>query len=134
MKKVFLIRESDFKKFQKSDMGEWDTMEFKPIERVWLQKQANWFTLKGNKNIATQFRHWQYPQEWVRRTNIRKFQNNYESWLYRWDDNGILRVRASLGQPESVMGLGILEKIEVVLDDDQLPEPLLEVDDELAKS
>jgi hypothetical protein len=129
MKKVFLIRESDFKRFQKTDAKEWDTMEFKPVAREWLQKQANWFTLKGNKAIATQFRHWQYPQEWVRRTNIRKFQNNYQEWLYRWDDEGVLRVRASLGQPESVMGLAIIEKLEVILDDSQLPEPLLEVDE-----
>ncbi len=128
MKKVFLIRESDFKKFQKSDQHDWDTMEFKPVTREWLQKQANWFTLKGNKNIATQFRHWQYPGEWVRRTNIGKFQNNYTAWLYRYDEDGVLRVRASLGQPESVMGLGIVEKVEVMLNDDELPEPLLDVD------
>ena len=131
MKRVFLIRETDFKKFQKSEAGDWDTMEFKPVTREWLQKQANWFTLKGTKHIATQFRHWQYPGEWVRRTNIRKYQNNYESWLYRYDDDGVLRVRASLGQPESVMGLGIIEKVEVMLDDEQLPEPVLEVDDDV---
>ena len=131
MKRVMLIRESDFKKVQKQDAKEWDTMEFKPVTREWLQKQANWFILKGNKTIATQFRHWQYPGEWIQRTNIRKFQNNYEQWLYRYDDNGIMRVRASLGQPETVMGLGIFEKIEVVLDDSLLPEPLLEAGDEV---
>jgi hypothetical protein len=131
MKKVVLIRESDFKKYQKTDAREWDTMEFKPVTREWLQKQANWFTLKGNKTIATQFRHWQYPHEWVMRTNIRKFQHNYDGWLYRYDEQGILRVRASLGHAESVMGLGIFEKLEVVLEDELLPGPLLEVDDKV---
>jgi len=129
MKKVYLIRESDFKRYQKVDAKDWDTMEFKPVTREWLQKQANWFTLKGTKHIATQYRHWQYPHEWVRRTNIHKFQNNYDNWLYRYDEQGVLRVRASLGHSETVMGLGIFEKIEVVLDDSMLPEPLLEVDD-----
>jgi len=131
MKRVVLIRESDFKKYQKTDHREWDTMEFKPVTREWLQKQANWFILKGNKVIATQFRHWQYPHEWVRRTNIRKFQHNYDGWLYRYDEQGILRVRASLGHVESVMGLGIFEKVEVVLDDDMLPDALLKVDDDV---
>jgi hypothetical protein len=133
MKKVFLIRESDFKRYQKADAKEWDTMEFKPVTREWLQKQANWFTLKGTKHIATQYRHWQYPHEWVQRTNIRKFQNNYDSWLYRYDEQGVLRVRASLGHAESVMGLGIFEKVEVMLDDSQLPEPLVEVDDDVVE-
>lgn len=128
VKKVLLIRESDYAKYKKTDGSDWDTMEFRPITREWMQKQANWFILKGNKNIATTFRHWPYPGEWMRRTNLRKYQDNYASWLYRWDNDGILRVRASLGQPESVMGLVILERIEVQLDDSQLPEPL--VDDE----
>lgn len=129
MKKIMLIRESDFKKYQKTDAKEWDTMEFKPVTREWLQKQASWFIIKGNKHIATQFRHWQYPSEWVRRTNIRKYQHNYDSWLYRYDDAGVLRVRASLGHAETIMGLGIFERVEVMLDDTQLPEPSLEVDD-----
>lgn len=129
VKKVMLIRESDFTKYKKTDSAEWDTMEFRPVTKEWLQKQANWFILKGNKNIATQYRHWPYPQEWIRRTNLRKHQNNYESWLYRWDDAGVLKVRASLGQPESVMGIAVLERIEIQLDDTQLPEPLL--DDEV---
>lgn len=129
MKKLMLIRESDFKKFDKTDAVSWDVVEFRPITKVWLQKQANWFTLKGNKTVATQYKHWQYPGEWVRRTNISKHQGNYTSWLYRWDDDDVLRVRASLGQPESVMGYMILEKIEAQLDDAELPEPLLEVDD-----
>ena len=73
-----LIRESDFKKFEKTDAGTWDLMEFRPVTKVWLQKQANWFTLKGNKNIATQYRHWQYPSEWLRRTNISKYQMRIE--------------------------------------------------------
>lgn len=131
MKRITLIRESDFKKYQKTDAKEWDTMEFKPVTREWLQKQANWFILKGNKHIATQFRHWQYPHEWVRRTNIRKFQNNYDGWLYRYDEQGVLRVRASLGHVESVMGLGIFEKVEVQLDDAMLPDALLKVDDDV---
>jgi hypothetical protein len=133
MKKVFLIRESDFKRWQKNDfkVKEWDTMEFKPVTREWLQKQANWFILKANNRIATQYRHWQYPGEWINRTNIRLYQNNYKEWLYRYDDDGIMRVRASLGQPESIMGLAIVEKVEVMLDDSQLPEPLLKVDDEV---
>ena len=129
MKRVFLIRESDYKKFQKTEAKEWDTMEFKPVTREWLQKQANWFTLKGTKHIATQFRHWQYPHEWIRRTNIGKYQNNYRDWLYRYDDEGVMRVRAALGQPESIMGLAVVEKVEVMLDDSLLPEPLLEVDE-----
>jgi hypothetical protein len=133
MKRVFLIRESDFKKWEKADLKtkEWDTMEFKPVTREWLQKQASWFTIKGTKHIATQFRHWQYPGEWIKRTNIRKYQNNYEQWLYRYDDAGVMRVRASLGQPESVMGLAIVEKLEVQLDDSQLPEPMLNDSDEV---
>lgn len=125
-KKVMLIRESDFAKYQKTDRSDWDKIEFRPITKEWLQKQANWFTLKGNKHIATQYRHWPYPSEWVRRTNISKYQDNYTSWLYRWDGDGNLRVRASLGQTESTMGIVILERFEVMLDDDQLPEPLLE--------
>ena len=129
MKKVFLIRESDYKKFQKAEGPNWDTMEFRPVTREWLQKQANWFTLKGTKHIAQQYRHWQYPQEWLRRTNIRHYQNNYQDWLCRWDDAGVFRIRAGLGHPESVLGLAIVEKVEVVLDDSILPEPLLEVDD-----
>ena len=128
-KKVMLIRESDFAKYKKSNDDSWDAMEFRPVTKTWLQKQANWFTLKGNKNIASQYRHWPYPSEWVRRTNITKHQNNYSSWLYRWDDNEVLRVRASLGQPESVMGIAILERIEVQLDDDILPD--LTADDEV---
>jgi hypothetical protein len=130
-KKVILMRESDFKKFEKTDGSEWDNLEFRPITKDWLQKQANWFTLKGNKNIATQYRHWPYPGEWISRTNLRKYQHNYEGWLYRYDDSGTMRVRASLGQPESIMGILIMERIEIVLDDSQLPEPLLEVDEVL---
>lgn len=126
VKKVILIRESDFAKYQKTDGQDWDTMEFRPVTKDWLQKQANWFTLKGNKNIATQYRHWPYPAEWIRRTNLRKHQNNYEAWLYRWDDAGVLRVRASLGQPESTMGIAILERIEIQLDDSQLTDVLVE--------
>lgn len=133
MKKLLLIRESDFAKYQKTSEETWDTMEFRPITQVWLQKQANWFTLKGNKKNATDYKHWQYPGEWLRRTNINKHQNNYTSWLCRWDADGVMRIRASLGQPESVMGIAILERIEAQMDDDELPEPLLEVDDVNAK-
>lgn len=133
MKKLVLIRESDFAKYQKSSDEHWDSMEFRPITQVWLQKQANWFTLKGHKTIATQYKHWQYPGEWVRRTNIAKHQNNYTSWLYRWDDAGVMRIRASLGQPESVMGIAVLERFEAQMDDAELPDPLLEVDDANAK-
>lgn len=125
-KKVILIRETDFTKYVKTESNQWDKMEFRPITRTWLQKQANWFHLKGNKPIATQFQHWPYPSEWVRRTNISKHQHNYESWLYRWDDEGTMRVRASLGQPETIMGIAILERFEVMLDD-QL---LIDVSDE----
>ena len=128
-KKVMLIRQSDFEKYKKTNEESWDVMEFRPVTKTWLQKQANWFTLKGNKNIATQYRHWPYPGEWMRRTNISKHQNNYTSWLYRWDDAEVLRVRASLGQPESVMGIAILERIEVQLDDEVLPD--LTADDEV---
>jgi hypothetical protein len=128
MKKLMLIRESDYQKFSKTESREWDILEFRPITKVWLQKQANWFMLKGNKNIATQYRHWQYPAEWVRRTNINKHQGSYDSWLYRWDETDTLRVRASLGQPESVMGVAVLERFEAQMDDSQLPEPLLDVD------
>lgn len=133
MKRVFLIRESDFKRLQKNDLKakEWDTMEFKPVTREWLQKQANWFILKGTKHIATQYRHWQYPGEWINRTNLKLYQHNYKEWLYRYDEQGVMRVRASLGQPESIMGLGILEKIEVVLDDSMLPEPLEKAEDDV---
>jgi hypothetical protein len=128
-KKVMLIRDSDFNKFNKTNTDSWDNLEFRPITREWLQKQANWFTLKGNKNIATQYRHWPYPGEWVRRTNLSKYQGNYEGWLYRWDDTGTLRVRASLGQPEGIMGILIMERYEVMLDDSQLAQP----DDELTE-
>jgi hypothetical protein len=128
MKKLMLIRESDYQKFVKTDAREWDSVEFRPITKVWLQKQANWFTLKGNKTMATQYRHWQYPTEWVRRTSINKHQGNYETWLYRWDDDEVMRVRASLGQPESIMGIAVLERYEAQMDDAELPEPLTDVD------
>jgi hypothetical protein len=127
-KKVMLIRDSDFNKYTKSNTDSWDKLEFRPITKEWLQKQANWFMLKGSKTIATQYRHWPYPSEWVRRTNLSKYQGNYESWLYRWDGDGIMRVRASLGQPESIMGIAIMERFEVMLDDDQLTAPQIAED------
>lgn len=128
-KRVMIIRESDFKKFEKTNEDSWDVMEFKPITRTWLQKQANWFTIKGTKHLATQYRHWPYPNEWLRRTNLSKHQSNYTSWLVRWDDAGVMKIRASLGQPESVLGIAVLERIEVVLDESQLPDPLVDAEE-----
>ncbi len=112
-----VIREYDFKreysKYKNNDIE----AEFEPITKDWLEKQVTWFTMKGNKQYADAYRHWPYPHELIQRMpKVKMFDRRYRYWLVRYDEQGVMKIRAGIGQPESTVGF---LKLKIKLKDDE---------------
>lgn len=112
-----VIREYDFKreypKYKANDIE----AKFEPITKEWLEKQVTWFTMKGNKQYADAYRHWPYPIELIKRIpKTKMFDRRYKHWLVRYDEQGVMKIRAGIGQPESTVGF---LKLNFKLDDDK---------------
>jgi hypothetical protein len=116
-----VIRKYDFDKkyatFEYEDALFVD-VTFEPITKEWLEKQVTWFTMKGNKKFADAYRHWPYPNEVLQRVpKIKLYDRRYKDWLIRYDEHGVMKIRAGIGQPESALGfLKVQHKVEEVDD------------------
>lgn len=105
MKKRQLMRESDFAKLPKSLLANYD-VSFRPFTRMYFQKYSTWFYLKDKKYIGDQYALFDYPQHLLKRlTGVHWFDRNQSEYLYKYNEEGELVVRAGLRQPESRFGL-----------------------------
>lgn len=109
IKRKFIIRETDYQRYFVKDPS-WHRKSWEPITVTWLQKQANWFTLKNNKKFSDLFRHWPYPHEILRRLGHKMlYKSEYINWLVNYNDQGEMQVRAGINQPLSRLGWAKLE-------------------------
>ncbi len=117
MKRRVIIRESDFKRIPHFERKKYDRISFTPITQEWLQKQVTWHTMRGNKKVANDYRHWPYPSHMIDRFyKIRLHDVRYKWWLIDYNDQGQMRIRSGLNQPSSLLGIAVYEK------DDELAE------------
>jgi len=105
MKKRQLMREIDFTKLPKDVLARYD-VTFKPFTRTYFEKRTTWYYLKGIKYIGDQYALYEYPQHLLDRlTGVHWFNHNQKYYLYKYNAEGELVVRAGLRQPESRFGL-----------------------------
>lgn len=89
-------------------------MSFVPITQDWLQKQVTWYSMKGNKKFADDYKHWQYPDQMIRRFHkVPLYDRRYKNWLVNYNEAGEMQVRAGINLRASRLGFGIFEKDEV---------------------
>ena len=104
-KKRQLMRESDYLKLPKIVL-QYYTVTFKPFTRDYFERRTTWFYLKGIKYVGDQYAHYEYPQHLLRRlTGVHWHNNGQRDYLYKYNEQGELVVRAGLRQPESRFGL-----------------------------
>lgn len=104
-KKRQLMRESDYLKLPKRVLERY-TVTFKPFTRDYFERRTTWFYLKGIKYVGDQYAHYEYPQHLLRRlTGVHWHNNGQRDYLYKYNEQGELVVRAGLRQPESRFGL-----------------------------
>mgnify|MGYP007057105492 CR=1 FL=1 len=100
-----LMRESDFLKLPKIVL-QYYTVTFKPFTRDYFERRTTWFYLKGIKYVGDQYAHYEYPQHLLKRlTGVHWHNTNQRDYLYKYNEQGELVVRAGLRQPESRFGL-----------------------------
>ena len=105
MKKQIIIRQSDFVKYNKR-FENFNDVVWEPITENFLKKRATWFAVKGNPAVAQQFKHYPYPQGWIRRiTNLKVFSQSYRNWLCRWNEKGQFEIRPSFNLKASILGI-----------------------------
>lgn len=105
-----LMRESDFLKLPKHITKEYD-VSFKAFTREYFKRRTTWYYLKDKKYISDQFAHYEYPRELlVRLTGVDWHNKNQREYLYKYNAEGELVVRAGLRQPESRFGLATFRK------------------------
>ncbi len=105
-KRRIIIREYDFEKFPKSIHKRYDAVTFKPLTKDYFQKRVTYFSLKGKEYLARQYMHYEYPESLLRKmTGVKFHKSEYQYWLVKYDDQGQLKIRAGLGQPESRLGI-----------------------------
>lgn len=104
-KKHQLMRESDFLKLPRHITNEYD-VSFKPFTRNYFERRTTWFYLKGKQYIGDQYALYEYPRDLlVRLTGVHWHNFRQRDYLYRYNEQGELVVRAGLRQPESRFGL-----------------------------
>lgn len=105
-----IIRESDYKTLGK-DINEKYDVTFKPLDKDYFSRRAKLFYLKGKKYLGDQYSHYEYPKEMFKRlTGIHLWDQRYNSWLIRYNENEELVIKAGLRLPESRLGLAIFRK------------------------
>ena len=104
-KKRQLMRESDFLKLPKSLLERYD-VSFKPFTRSYFEKRTTWYYLKGVNYVADQYALYEYPQHLLKRlTGVHWHNSTQQAYLYKYNEQGELVVRAGLRQPECRFGL-----------------------------
>lgn len=115
-----LIRESDLTKvtdpwvphMRRKHTSGWKKISFETITKDDLMKTANWLHLKGNKAKAALYRHYDYPGTFVARLdNNEVYSTSYRNWLIKYNDDGEMEIRASLGHKKSRLGWGVFERV-----------------------
>lgn len=105
MNKRQLIRESDFNKLPKSVLARY-TVSFTPYTRNYFERRTTWYYMKGIKYVGDQYAHYEYPQQLLfRLTGVHWFNTSHRNYLFKYNEQGELVVRAGLRQPESRFGL-----------------------------
>ena len=105
MKKRLIIRESDFKKIPKSTINRYESVMFTPFTKDYFKKRVVWYSLKGKQYLVKQYMYYEYPGSLLRRmTEFKLYDRNYQYWLCKYDEDGEMKIRAGLGQPESRLG------------------------------
>ena len=105
-----LMRESDFLKLPKKVTDKY-TVTWKPFTRDYFERRTTWYYLKGIKYVGDQYAHFEYPGHLLKRlTGVHWWNSNQQHWLYKYNEQGELVVRAGLRQPESKFGLATFRK------------------------
>jgi len=105
-----LMRESDFLKLPKKVTDKY-TVTWKPFTREYFERRTTWYYLKGIKYVGDQYALYEYPQHLLKRlTGVHWWNTNQRDWLYKYNEQGELVVRAGLRQPESRFGLATFRK------------------------
>lgn len=108
-KRRVIIRKSDFEKYSKSLIKNYQSVSFTPLTKNYFEKRATYFALKNKSYLADQYAHYEYPANMLKRlTGFRLYNYNYPLWLVRYTDNGDMVIRAGLRQPESNLGFVML--------------------------
>jgi hypothetical protein len=109
-KRRLIIREYDLNKLPKHFTDRYD-IKFTPFTRDWFEKRVTYYSLKGKGYLARQYLHYDYPESLLKRMTGFKFHDrNYPHWLCKYDDEGQLKIRAGLKQPESRLGFATLKE------------------------
>ena len=104
--KKVIIRESDYLRLPAWEKDKYDSVTFAPITREWLQRQVTFFSMKGKKNLVNDYRHWQYPNEMIKRFyKTPLYDRRYKNWLIDYNDQGEMCIRAGINQPTSRLGI-----------------------------
>jgi hypothetical protein len=104
-KRRLIIRELDFNKLPKSLTKNYESVTFTPFTRHWFEKRVTYYSLKSKGYLARQYLHYEYPESLLKRmTGVEFYKREYIYWLCKYDEQGELRIRAGLGQPESRLG------------------------------
>lgn len=105
LKKHYIIRESDLNRIPASTKKNYD-ISFKPLTQEYFARRTTWFYLKDKKYLGDQYALYEYPASMLKRiTNIPLWNSEYPNWLVKYDEDGVLVIRAGLRQPESKLGL-----------------------------
>lgn len=111
-KRRLIIREYDLKKLPKSVTNRYD-IKFTPFTRQYFEKRVTYYSLKGKGYLVKQYLHYEYPESLLKRmTGFKMHDRNYQYWLCKYDEEGQLKIRAGLGQPESRVGFVTLKEKE----------------------
>jgi len=111
--KRLIIREYDVKKLPKSVTNKYD-IKFTPFTKSYFEKRVTYYSLKGKGYLVKQYMHYEYPESMLRRmTGFKLHDRNYQYWLCKYDEEGYMKIRAGLKQPESKLGFVTMkEKVE----------------------
>lgn len=105
-----LMRESDFLKLPKK-LTDIYTVTWKPFTRDYFERRTTWYYLKGIKYVGDQYAHYEYPQHLLKRlTGVHWWNSSQREYLYKYNEQGELVVRAGMRQPESRFGLATFRK------------------------
>lgn len=111
-KRRVIIREADFEKLPKSEKAKYQNVTFVPLTKNYFEKRATYFALKDKKYLADQYAHYEYPANMLGRlTGFKLYNRQYPFYLVKYNDDGVMVMRAGLRQPESRVGyLTLVEK------------------------
>lgn len=108
--KECIIREYDWHTLPDWFTDKWN-VEFFVITKDFLKSKYIWNKLQGNKDIASDYALYDYPERFISQlSHIPLWVSYYKHWFTRYNETGELVVRTALHNPDSVFGLSTFIK------------------------